>query len=72
MHETSYGSPVVPIDLPAEGYVIWPCPECSPWHAEVVTDAVTGAPVVREWHAVGCGFVREALHGGESHDNGAS
>lgn len=52
---------MVPVDLPAEGYVIWPCAECTPWHAEIVTDVETGAAVVREWHAVGCAFVREAV-----------
>lgn len=47
-------APVLPIDMEADGYVIYPCFDCYPWHAEIVTDPETGATLVREWHAVGC------------------
>jgi hypothetical protein len=40
------------VDLVAEGYQIWPCHDCLPWHAEVVQD--DGDTLVREWHAAGC------------------
>lgn len=57
---TTMTSPVVPVDGPAfdemgDPVVIYPCPDCLPWHAEVAWDAeVPGLLLVREWHAVGC------------------
>jgi hypothetical protein len=50
----NYVAPVLPLDYPAEGEVVHPCPDCLPWHLEVVTDPETGQTMIREWHAVGC------------------
>jgi hypothetical protein len=51
-------APVGSVDLAAcdehgEPYIIWPCTDCLPWHAEVHVDWA-GVPFVREWHAVEC------------------
>lgn len=57
--DITYRAPVLPIDLDPDGYVIWPCPDCLPWHAEVITDEHTGLVLIREWHAVGCRTFKE-------------
>lgn len=49
-----YGSPVLPLDYPNDGEPIWPCPECLPWHVEVIDSELEGGVVIREWHAVDC------------------
>lgn len=51
---TNYSAPVASVDLAAEGWVIWPCLECMPWHLEIVRDIETGEVLAREWHAVDC------------------
>ena len=48
-------SPVLPIEYPAvDGEPIHPCPDCLPWHIDVVLDHPEGGVWVREWHAVDC------------------
>lgn len=60
-------APVVPLDFDAfdddgEPLPIQSCEGCLPWHAEVVRDPVDPARVlVREWHAVGCYVVADAI-----------
>jgi hypothetical protein len=51
---TTNDAPVLPFDYEPDDSPIWPCPDCYPWHVEVVTDPETGCPLVREWHAIGC------------------
>lgn len=56
--DVNYRAPVLPVDLDPDGYVIWPCHDCLPWHAEVIkTD--DGDTFIREWHAVGCRTLKE-------------
>lgn len=55
----TYSAPVLPVDTPAEGWVIWPCPDCLPWHVELVRDVQTGEALAREWHAVDCPLLKE-------------
>lgn len=55
---TTYTAPVGSVDLAAfepdgSSYVIWPCTDCLPFHAEVHVDWV-GIPFVCEWHAIDC------------------
>ena len=62
--DTTYGAPIGSVDLCAfddEGnaYEIFPCPDCLPWHAEVVVDEE--AIYVREWHAVGCQLFQQLI-----------
>jgi hypothetical protein len=50
-------APIGSVDLASfdpdgSAFVIWPCPDCLPWHAEVITD--DDFIGVREWHAVNC------------------
>lgn len=52
-------APVVPIAMSWEGYEVWPCNDCLPWHAEVSRDLETGEPALVEWHAIDCPFVHE-------------
>ncbi len=58
MQRLSRTAPVGSVDLAAfqdDGtpYVIWPCVDCGPWHAEVITEDDRYV-FVREWHALGC------------------
>ncbi|SIH56851.1 Uncharacterised protein [Mycobacteroides abscessus subsp. abscessus] len=55
----TYHAPVGSIDLAAfdedgNSCEIRPCPECLPWHAEVINDPETHGVLVREWHAIEC------------------
>lgn len=47
-----YTAPVLSVDLDCEGWEIWPCVECLPWHLEVLTG--DRGVFVREWHAAEC------------------
>jgi hypothetical protein len=52
------------VDLAAEQqdgspYVIWPCTDCMPWHAEVLRAG--DALIVREWHAVDCPALQDLV-----------
>lgn len=63
----TYDAPVASVDLAAHRedgtpYEVWPCVECSPWHAEVIRDA-SGDILVREWHAYECPLLQELLSG---------
>lgn len=57
-----YTAPVLCVDLPAvderndnEPFQITPCPDCLPWHIEIVSDDDFPLGVaVREWHAADC------------------
>jgi hypothetical protein len=53
----SHASPVGSLDLAAFGrggpYEIWPCPECAPWHAEVIAGD-DGYIAIRVWHSIDC------------------
>ena len=51
-----YSAPVLPIEYDLDDDPIWPCPDCLPWHVEIVREPDNGASgwVVREWHAVDC------------------
>ncbi len=65
----TYSAPVLSVDLAAEGYQIWPCNDCLPWHAEVVVEDGSDFLYVREWHAAECPTLAEVLraiaeHGG--------
>ena len=60
----TYSAPVGSVDLAAETpdgtpYSIWPCPECLPWHVEVIRDGQD--VVVREWHAIECSVFQELI-----------
>ncbi|WP_328850983.1 hypothetical protein OG994_23390 [Micromonospora globbae] len=57
---TTYSAPVMSVDLFAEGYEIWPCHDCMPWHAEVIQDD-SGDVFVREWHAAECPTLAQVL-----------
>jgi len=57
--DLTYRAPVLSVDLAADDYLIWPCTDCLPWHAEVVQDD-TGL-IVREWHAADCPTLAELL-----------
>ena len=50
--ELTYRAPVLSVDLAADGYQIWPCNDCLPWHTEVIHDY--HGLFVREWHAAEC------------------
>lgn len=59
-------APVGSVDLAAfeeDGtpFTIWPCHDCLPWHAEVITDS--GTVLVREWHAIDCPTFRTLTAG---------
>jgi hypothetical protein len=56
----TYSAPVLSVDLAADGYQIWPCHDCLPWHAEVVAEE-DGYIAVREWHAAECPTLAEVL-----------
>lgn len=56
MPNTTCTAPVGSIDMAVEGYVIWPCVECFPWHVEVVIN--DAGVFAREWHAVDCDAFR--------------
>jgi hypothetical protein len=55
----AYDAPVAWVDLDAEGD-IWPCPDCLPWHLEVIRDD-DGDVFVREWHAIDCPLLASLL-----------
>jgi hypothetical protein len=57
----TYDAPVMSVDLAAEGWEIWPCHDCLPWHLEIVRDPETGDIAAREWHAVDCPALAELL-----------
>ncbi len=64
----TFSAPVGSIDLPAEAedgtpYEIWPCPDCLPWHAEVI--GTGDRVVVREWHAIDCPQFQEVVSNGD-------
>lgn len=61
--ENLYTSPVVPIEYPADDEPVHPCPDCLPWHVEIVQDHPEGGVWVREWHAVGCSWLASWLAG---------
>ncbi len=56
----TYSAPVMSVDLAADGYEIWPCRDCLPWHLEVLRDD-SGDVFVREWHAAECPTLVELL-----------
>lgn len=48
-------TPVLPFDYRwTPGEVVWPCPDCLPWHVEVLLDRHEGTVLLREWHAAQC------------------
>ncbi|MFI6653277.1 hypothetical protein ACIBI8_37515 [Streptomyces sp. NPDC050529] len=60
----TYSAPIGSVDLLAfkeDGtpHEIWACPDCLPWHAEVVR--VGGEFMVREWHAVDCALFQDLI-----------
>jgi hypothetical protein len=57
----TYSAPVAWVDLAAEGYEIWPCHDCLPWHAEVIQDDDSDYIFVREWHAAECPTLAQVL-----------
>lgn len=60
-NRTGYTAPVLSVDLAAEGWEIWPCAECLPWHLEVFRDEDTDEVFAREWHAAECPALQELL-----------
>jgi hypothetical protein len=61
----TYSAPVACVDWPYDDDVIWPCPECLPWHLEIVKDPKTGDTTVREWHAAESPMLVEILKGSD-------
>ena len=57
--DLTYRAPVLSVDLAADGYQIWPCDECLPWHAEVIED--DDGTFVREWHAAECPVLADVM-----------
>jgi hypothetical protein len=49
----NYAAPIAFFDHPQDGEPLWPCPDCLPWHVEVLTDP-DGRIRIRQWHAIGC------------------
>ena len=52
--DLTYHAPVGSVDLAGEGWDIWPCSSCLPWHLEIIRDPETDFIYAREWHAVDC------------------
>lgn len=52
--QVNFHAPVLPLDYPIADEPIWPCPDCLPWHVEVVVPDADEEAYIREWHAVGC------------------
>lgn len=61
----TYDAPVLCVDMAAEGYEIWPCDECLPWHLEVFVDD-DGVVTARAWHAADCPMLEELLLEGDA------
>lgn len=64
---TDYSAPVLCVDLAVEGYEIWPCHECLPWHLEVLRHD-NGDVFAREWHAADCPHLQQLLTADDQED----
>jgi hypothetical protein len=64
--DITFNAPIGSVDLRAfdevgDTYEITACPDCLPWHAEVVRDPETNETLVREWHAVECPLFQDLI-----------